>query len=493
MKKVLMLAVLAVGFLAAPAFASVQNIKISGDVNSTWVSRDQFDLGAINNNSGSLADRNYYQNFIATQSRLRADADLTDNVQATVSIINERAWGDDNTDTSTTGTQTDSIGGANDIDIYLAYVTLREMLYSPLTVIIGRQVFAYGNSFVINATGPNNATSSGGLDGVAEDLTERSAVDGVRMQFDYNPLTVDVVASKLSQGNLGGKGAQDDDVDLFGTNANWQAGDAWNSVVEGYFWAKIDQSTKVTSAAGGRIGSGLKADTVYMPGVHVSTNPIKGLNLQGEVALQRGNKAATTSTLDGRDNIKREAMGAQAIANYMLPFESTAKWSPVFTGVYTFVSGDNDAGASGTPSNDDRYTAWDPMLENQGGGTIYNTLFSLTNARIITGRAAIKPIEDVTTTLEWNGIWLDKELKDGAFTGNCTSCLTINQPDGSTQLVRTTTNTKLGNEFGAGVVYDYTEDVQFGAKYSVFLPGALFEEENNETASQYLVNANVKF
>jgi hypothetical protein len=285
---------------------------------------------------------------------------------------------------------------------------------------------------------------------------------------------------------LGGTGTQDDDVDLFGTNANWQAGDAWNSVVEGYFWAKIDQSTK-----SGLATTGGKADTVYMPGVHVSTNPIKGLNLQAEAAIQRGNKASTSGV---NDNVEREAFGGQLIANYMLPFESTAKWSPVLTGVYTYVSGDSNPGeVDDTTTGEDRFTAWDPMFENQGSGTIYNTLFNLTNAHIYTARASLKPIEDVTTTVEWNGMWLDKEVSAGGFQGDCSSCLAINQPDGGTQTVRTTSNTRIGDEVGLGLVYDYTEDVQFGVKSSWFKPGGLFHEDNNEVASQYLVNGNVRF
>src|SRR3989338_4117483 len=138
MKKSLILAVFAVAFLAAPAFASVQNIKVSGEVNNTWLVRDQFDLGSTVNTDS------YYQNLLITQTHLHVTADLTDNVSATVALLNERAWDEDQND------------NANDMDIHQAYVTLREMLYSPLTVIIGRQHFAYGNSFVVDSDGTNN-------------------------------------------------------------------------------------------------------------------------------------------------------------------------------------------------------------------------------------------------------------------------------------------------------------------------------------------------
>ena len=47
---------------------------------------------------------------------------------------------------------------ANDtkVQLYLASVTMRELLYSPLTVTVGRQVFNYGNGLIIGDGGPNN-------------------------------------------------------------------------------------------------------------------------------------------------------------------------------------------------------------------------------------------------------------------------------------------------------------------------------------------------
>ncbi|MCK5213741.1 MAG: hypothetical protein KAR05_00120, partial [Candidatus Omnitrophica bacterium] len=234
---------LAVAVMAMPAAASVQNIKVSGDIESTLLVRDQFDLGVDTSSTTRNVDQ-FYQNLMITQTRLRVDADLTDNVAATVGLINERAW-----DAETSAT--------TDIDLNLAYVTLREMLYSPLTVTIGRQNFAYGNSFIIDSAGTNNTVSAGGLNGVAEDLTKRTALDAVRMVLDYNPLTIDVVAAKVDANTVLGAGhSHDDDVDLFGINANWNIGDELSTTVESYFWAKIDQSLKET-------GDGYKADTVY--------------------------------------------------------------------------------------------------------------------------------------------------------------------------------------------------------------------------------------
>src|SRR3989338_10636780 len=122
-------------FVAMPAAASVQNVKVGGSIDSTWLIRNNFDLGL-----NVIGDET--QNLFITQTMLTIDADLTDNVSTTVHLINERAWN-----------QKDATADDSDIDLHLAYVTLREMLYSPLTVVVGRQAFSYGNSFIVDAGG----------------------------------------------------------------------------------------------------------------------------------------------------------------------------------------------------------------------------------------------------------------------------------------------------------------------------------------------------
>lgn len=473
MKKVL-LALLLVALVAMPAAASVQNVKVGGDIESTFVVRNQFDLGVT---TGS-ADK-YRQNFLLTQTRLRVDADLTDNVQATVGLINERVWGLDDDEVNGRGSAADV--GSNDIDLNLAFVTLREMLYSPLTVVLGRQNFAFGNSFVIDSAGTNNSVSTGGLQGVAEDLSKRTAQDAIRLILDYNPLTINLIASKIDTKEIGGLEPHKDDITLYGTNLAYQLGDKWQTSVEGYFWAKIDNSAQVVAST-----NHPRANTVYMPGIHVSTNPIKGLMVSAEIAMQRGNIHQTTPTPDL--NLKREASAAQLIANYQVQCAKLDKYKPTVTSVYTYVSGDKDAAVAGDGySTQTRHTAWDPMFENQAGGTIYNTMFSLSNAHIVTTKVTAMPMQDVTASAQWDNIWLDKRVSGGT--------ITIFQPDNtSTGLgLASTTNRYLGGEFGFGLNYAYTEDVNLGAKFNWFMPGDAFSANNRNTASQILVNANVNF
>ena len=125
------------------------------------------------------------------------------------------------------------------------------------------------------------------------------------------------------------------------------------------------------------------------------------------------------------------------------------------------------------------------MFENQAGGTIYNTLFDLTNAHIITTKASVKPIEDVTASMQMDYLWVDKGIQSPTFA--------IHQPDGSNVTENVTSNAYLGSELGLGVAYAYTDDVSLGAKLDWFKPGDVFSSANKNVASQILVNANVNF
>jgi len=433
MKKALFL-MLALAVMAVPAMASVQNVKVSGDIESTYLVRENFDL------AGSS------QNVFLTQTRLRIDADLTDKVMATIAMINEREWG--NTGQGSADT---------DIDLNLAYVTMKEMLYSPLTVTVGRQEFAFGNSFVIDSAGSNNsAPVDSSIAGIAGDLTKQTAQDAIRLTFDYDPLTIDLLYAAIDQRTVSDV-KKSDDTDLFGINAAYQFNDKNNSMVEGYFWVKNEKDCEV-----------------YMPGVRGSMNITDVWNLQAEAAMQMG----TVSFLDGEYD--RRAYAVQLLSNYILPFEKTKEYQPVFGTAYTMFSGDKTWNTASNGDGD--YTGWDPMYENQAGGKIVNALFNASDIQCLGATLDFVPVQDVAANLYYDYLWLDKE-----------TAFALVQPVGGTATPSLEgEETQLGQEVGMVVTYNYTEDVQLGARAGWFFPGDVFAN-TAETASQILLNAKVAF
>jgi hypothetical protein len=495
MRKLIVLAIaVAVAFVAVPAFASVQNIKISGSIDTTYIDRNDFHFGA---GTAGLGDQD--QDAFITQTILKVDADLSDQVSAHVGLINERAWEND-INSANGGSGSDST-----VSLYEAYVTLREMLYSPLTVVVGRQSWKYGNSFIFDSAGTNNtAPTDSGINSVAEDLSKQKAQDAVRLILDYNPLTLEAFWSKINEYESGTASATDyGDIDLFGTVANYQVGDSMGTEVETYFFAKLDNSLDAldTTTCTGSSKCAEK-DKIFLPGIRVSTNPIEGLNTQIEYAHQFGTKAVSTTTTTSVSQ-NRNANAAQFIANYQLPKLGGGDLgnNAVVQYVLTWVEGDKDVtekglgtgtGAVNNDGDTPNWTAWDPFFENQAGGTIYNSLFDLSGAWIHGVSLSADIIEDVRGTVSWTGLWLDKDLATNPATD-----ITQANPNGLTAANATTVGvvgeTALGNEVDVKLTYDYTEDVQLGLNLGWFIPGDAFHDNTDDVASQLLANINVNF
>ena len=482
-KSIILAVVLMVALVAVPAFASVQNVKISGDVDSTWLYRNSFDFGSSITEGGvggAATVENVAQSIFMTQTRLRVDADLTDQVSATVALINERVW-------------TTATAAGKDIDLNLAYVTLREMLYSPLTVVVGRQAFSYGNSLVIDSSGQNNVTAlDSGINGIIGDLSKQSAMDAIRLIFDYNPLTLEVLYAKINEGvTTDVRDSATDDVDLYGANATYELGDDLNTQVEAYFFARINKASNI-----GILANGTKSDTTYVPGLRASADVLDGLNIQGEVAWQRGNNVSDSTTRI--DNEQREAFAAQFVSNYQIPNDILPdvleEYNPALGYTYTYVSGDSNPADIGNVNQNttNRDTAWDPMYEAQGGGTIYNSLFNLSNLNIHSISLTANPIEDVTTKVTWNGLWLDKKL-DETLAALTTMNLIANDAAAAYAPTVNKGKTNVGYEVDFDTTYDYTEDVQFGASMGWFVPGDLFVAANDTVATQAIVHGIVNF
>ncbi|MEI8011153.1 MAG: alginate export family protein [Candidatus Omnitrophota bacterium] len=437
-----------VALMAAPAFASVQNVKISGSLATTSVIRKSFDLGAVTTPASQTE-----QNIVATTTSVGVAADLTDNVSTKIKLTNEGAWGLQN-----------AAGNSDNNSFYLdeAYVTMKELLYTPLTVTVGRQTLAYGNQFLIGYNGGNKNYYSG----VATDLAGNGNFDAVKAVLSYEALTVDVFASKINENtNLGNNDS--DDTDLYGINANYKLGDKMSTVVEAYTFAKNDKNSIAYPAT--------KAANLYVPGLRVSTNPIEGLNVQMEGAYELGSGYSTSGLTD-----TLSAYGLQGKVNYALPVLKDVK--PVLSAGYTYLTGEKDPASIGVTAN--KSTAFQPLYENQNVGRIFDSLFTASNLSLVEASAEVTPIQDLTAKLSWYNV---AKAQKAAITS-------INQPTSAAgQAVGGSTSKALGNEVDLDLSYAYTEDVKFGVSAGYFAPNKAFNSLNKDSASQLLSSVSVAF
>ncbi len=478
MKKLMTLciALTAIAVIAAPALAEVQNVKVSGDISSAGVYRNSYDLFPATRNSvtgdtnedGQVSDND---NFLYTIARIRVDADLTDNVMATIRLLTEYDW---NTEDST-------YDAGDDLDLDLANVTLKEAFYAPLTVTVGRQELRYGNAFIVGDPDTNGTSKDGNI--TSTDMSKRKSFDAIRGVLDYNPYTIDVIFAKIDETN----NTEASDEDLFGVNAAWDVG-SYNSEVEGYWFYNRDQDQDTVNVANDSTSPG---HDIHVFGVRGSLEPIENLTLIGEFAWQRGDfeTASDDGTTTKRD---QDANAFQIAGDYAL---SGWNWEPTIRAGWTHYSGEGYA-------DDGDNGSWIPLYEDQSHGIVANYVLSginggqNSNADILNIGATATPMEDLTVSIDYYNFLSDENIVTSNTSANNNSALNwTNLTESSYNM---TADDELGYEIDIALNYDYTEDVQMGLSAGFFEPGKAFEGEssgnrNDEDAVQVLATLDVAF
>ena len=438
---VICVAALVVAF-AVPAFAETQNIKVSGDIKAAYVY--QRDISFQPKDGTTVMN----ENFFMQQIGLNVEADLTDNVSTYIRLINERDW----------NAAVQDGGGDKAFDILLdeAYVTLKEMLYAPLTVKIGRQNIWLGKGFVIGNSGNWGA---GQLPGTIAEYSDMTAFDAIRATLDYDPWTVDLIYSKIGDNTLN-TASNRDDIDLYVANVGYDF-TKYDAEAEAYYILEHDKTNKDTQTQG-------KASIMHTIGLRGSLVPFENMNLWAEGALQAGRDRSGAAL----DNRKREAYALDLGIDYTF---ADVKWTPTVGAEWIYLSGNK---------SDGKTKAWDPVYRGKfdnniadfrgitKGQTANDT--GLSNQQSIAFFGSMSPMTDITLDGKWTYLWLDQKLT--AATGG-----------------RSIDSKKVGWEVDGKICYDYTEDVQFSTTVGYFKPGKSYTVDNNKAATQVVAGVSVDF
>ncbi|MEA3437538.1 MAG: alginate export family protein [Thermodesulfobacteriota bacterium] len=449
---IMFLALSMVAVIALPAFAEVQNIKVTGSVLVRGFYRDNYATtgsgsGAVLTGFTETGSRDWYN----TQTKIGIAADLTDNVGAAVVLGNERDWGV-STATSTTTTGLDSNGdtytytdttadNSSEVQIRSAYITMQEMLYSPLTVKVGRMPVRVADGLAIG----DGTTGEGVL---GSDYADSKEYDAIMGTLDYDPLTLHIGTAKVvdKTQNAG------DDTDLYVIDAVYKFEDDMNTVLDAYY-------TQAHYASPGLVGTGW-TDTsttgvdINVLAAMVTLEPMYALTAKVGIALQRGDyiKNPTTS----RD---LDAMAYDLGLNYALDNE----YSPVVGFKYIYRSGQDNSKNTGD------YEGWLALSEDQTNGVIYDPN---TNISAIAFNVTAVPADRLTVGLEY---WIYSLAESQVATGT------------------TSNDDEAGTELDLTAQYAYTEDVSMGLNLAWFWPGDYYVGGNDETAMQAMLEMGVKF
>jgi len=489
---IIILALAFVVGIAFAAYAEVQNVKVSGDLTVKGVYRNDFDLAKSNDNIAvNTVTRRDKQQDLLSITRVRIDADLTDNVMTTVRLLNERNWNGDSIADIASSNRNIGLGATSthhdeqQIDLDLAYVTMKEFLYSPLTLTVGRQELRFGNGWIVGDPDTNGIALRSAL--AEGDLSLRKAFDAIRATLNYevmsNPLVIDMIYAKVAENSS----ILNDDTTLSGINANYKLDK--NNTAEWFFFQKTRGSNSpaaINLDAGEAAGTAgtlaysadhlfkQTADIVNTVGARLVNTALKNLMLDVQGAFQFGTynprfdpNARYIDALSKAETANRRAWGLELGGMFSLAdIKRIEKYQPSIGGCYIYLSGEN---RDRTGRGD--YHGWDSMFEDQTSGHILNAVMGFSNVQLGALSAQAKPMEDITAKLDYVAAWFNKRYERYRNT-------ILSGVSGARQFTMNK-NPFIGQEIDLTLTYDYTEDVQFSLLSGWFLPSSSINKGDN--------------
>ena len=480
--------------IALPVYAETQSVKLSGDIIIRGIDRKNYDFNKWNANGVSLATRDFNAadaNYFMTTTEVQLDADLTDNVSATIRVVNQRDWNVkiwDNgilygdcyrypSDVSNSASAPGATGSNEEfkIDLDLAYVTLKEFFFAPLTVKLGRQDLWFGKGFIIGANGwqdPQHQLSG-------DEWSVLNAFDAIRATWDFAPWTLDAVYAMILENDIGAN----DDEQLVGLNLGCDLKQYKNAEAEVYYFVKDDRSLRKLGHTGawgpgpgfnGASSAMKEGNVVHTIGARGSFDPHESITIWAEGAVQVGSYYRGVFQQDERPR----AAGAVDVGGELRLWENQYAWKPKVGAEYIFYSGDNLA--ENRDNTDHPYNGWDRMYRGKVDSAIhewYNVLYTNsintndntyndrgdTNLHQLIVMGSLQPMDNLSI----NGRWIDFWLAASADT---------------TGGVVGEGNRHVGDELDVELNYDYTEDVSFGLLSAWFWSGDhyIIPETNDE-------------
>jgi len=441
-KKVyLVVAVAALCGLAASTFADVQNIRLSGDI------RVQGYYMNGTGNDGTTGKQSSDEQFITQRTRVSVEADLEDHVLVVVTLQADGIWGQNSSPALLAAGNKGWTVGLDE-----AYVQLRELFYSPATLKVGRQYLNYGSGLIISSS----------------DLTQYN-FDAGRLVLDYHPLTIDVVAAQLANGQLfTSRPAGGGQSDLLFVNAKYDGGSSALKTVEAYVgW--VNQTALFPVAGNTAIPPTFNGSSPIILGLRTDLAPTEGLTASLEGAYELGNA-------DGINSTKAKDISsfiAKAAVTYTM---KGVAWTPAFNADYTYAQG----GGTGGRHN---FVPWFDGVDN---GVLFGPVLS--DVQIFNLGASVKPCANTTLALE-GFYYLKADSKTTPVFSN------PNYDFGGLGYAAVTGHREIGYELDAVAGYDYSKDVRLQLVYAAFIPqyNGGISGGDSRVANEVRGELNVKF
>ena len=257
--------------MAGVAVAELQNVEVGGKL---VIRGDYWRLDKLGDTS-----------FAEQRTLLNVKADFTNDVSAFIELDSYGDWGQGFRSNYLTGIDN---RGASDVNLYQAYVNVKNLWGTPLSLRVGRQELVFGSEFLLG----NNSSMP-----IAPGLS----FDAIRLTFANDMFKADAFAAKLAESFQNfGKG----DVDLYGVYGSYIG---IEDITLDAYWLMIQDSSVV--------GKYIDIHTFGLRGA----GTFSGIDFDAEVAYQLGDVNGQPSACPlgfGDADVKYGTFAANAEVGY---------------------------------------------------------------------------------------------------------------------------------------------------------------------------------
>ena len=276
--------------MAGVAVAELQNVEVGGKLKIR----------------GNYYRMDYFGATSAVEQRtmLNVKADFTNDVSTFIEFDSYNFWGNDFRSDYLTG-----IDGRNgtDVDLYQAYINVKNLWGTPLSLRVGRQELVFGSEFLLG-NNDSNAYFTG------------LSFDAIRLTFANDMFKADAFAAKLAETYQNfGKG----DTDLYGVYGSYIGIE--DVTIDAYWLYLVDNRV---------VGNEIDFHTFGLRGA----GTFSGFDFDVEAAYQFGNVDGQPSACPfgfGEADVEYDAWAANLVAGYT--FDMT--WQPRVYGKFAYLGG----------------------------------------------------------------------------------------------------------------------------------------------------------
>jgi len=511
MRKIGLIAVVALAAFALPAQAELQNVTIDGEIQirGNWYDNTAVSPGGTGvvagvggaplqgvglrypgqflpgRPIGSLASGGFGLNsivsrisgdddgvnssFVEQRTRLGVTADFTNDVSAYIEFDAYNLFGEGFRSDFITGS--DTFSSTNDVQLYQSYIEAREMWGFPLMARIGRQELAFGSQWLVGTNDTNSFFT-----GVS--------FDGIRLQYATDQFSVDAFWTKLAENS---DIEEDGDVDFYGVYASYLG---LEDITFDAYWLWLRDAREFNDtnliAPFEAIEDAFGRDDFDTTSIHTfglrGAGTYGNFDFEAEGAYQTGDAGGAIGStfrpfgVFGDDDLDLDEWGVNVEVGYTFDMQ----WTPRVYAGFAYFSSDDERDIS--------FTEWLNPFDEPEGSTAFNRLFSnweysefldlngnMSNFWVARGGVSASPTETVDVLLSVSYFSAVDEFDRpisvslGGFdvpVAPALSFLTEESDD------------ELGWEVGLYLTYAYSEDLEFEVGYARFFNGDGLEDGN---------------